>query len=360
MKPETVRRDVRVGKGLALLRKHPRGKIAVQCENQRIIVISQTIKKTLVCAVVTLAATFGAMSHSGAQETKLRVSTIPIFDNAAFEVAVRKNFFKDEGLLVDTTPTPGGSTGIPALVAGQLQFASSNIVTILIAAAQGLNPVMVAAGDTTSDAPPDLAGLVAKKGATFKTGKDLEGKTIAVNARNNILWLYAREWIEKTKGDPSKVTIVEVPFPQMTDAVQNGRVDAAMLVEPFLSAGIKGGTLDLVDWPYSVVQKRIPVAQFVTTKAYADANPEIVAKFTKAHDRGVDWATQNGKTEEFRQIVSTFTKVPVDRIAESAQPVFVKKVNVAAVEQVAAFMKKQGLLKTDVDVKAIIHPSIRE
>jgi NitT/TauT family transport system substrate-binding protein len=321
-------------------------------------VTSQIIRKTFISAVVTLAAALSA-TQLAAQEIKLRASTIPIFDNAAFEVAIQKGFFKDEGIALDTTPTPGGSTGIPALVAGQLQFASSNIVTILIAASQGLNPIMVAAGDTTSDAPPDLAGLVAKKGTTFKTGKDLEGKTIAVNARNNILWLYAREWIEKTGGDPSKVTIVEVPFPQMMDAVQNGRVDGAMLVEPFLSAGIKGGALDLVDWPYSVVQKRIPVAQLVTTKAYADANPEIIAKFTKAHDRGVDWATQNGKSDEFRQIVSAFTKVPVDKIAESAQPVFVKKVSVASVEQVAAFMKKQGLLKSDVDVNAIIHPSIR-
>jgi len=320
----------------------------------------KTIKTILLWAAATVAVISNAIAPLAADEIKIRMSTIPTFDNAAFEVARAKGFFQEQGLALDTTPTAGGSTGIPALVAGQLEFASSNIVTILIAASRGLNPVIVAAGDTTGDAPPDLAGLVAKKGASFKTGKDLEGKTIALNARNNILWLYGREWVEKTGGDPAKVTFVEVPFPQMVDAVQNGRVDAAMLVEPFLSAGVKGGIIQSVGWPYSDVQKRIPVAEFVTTKAYADANPDIIARFTKAYNEGVDWTNRNSDTAEFRKIVAAYTHVPEDRIADAAKPVFVTKMNISGVERLAALMKKHGLLQSDLDVKAIIHPSIQE
>jgi NitT/TauT family transport system substrate-binding protein len=183
---------------------------------------------------------------AGAAElTKLRVSTIPIADTASFEVAREKGFFAAEGLEIDTTPTSGGAVGIPALMSGQLQIAYSNVVSIILAASQGLDLVVIAAADETSDAPPDLAGLVAKPGAGFKDGKALEGKRVAVNSRNNIIWLYAREWIGVTGGDPNKVTYVEVPFPQMMDAVQQGRVDAAMLVEPFLSGGLKGGQLEL-------------------------------------------------------------------------------------------------------------------
>ncbi len=307
-----------------------------------------------------VASLFLAGGHAASAQslTTLRVSTIPTFDNAAFEVAVAKGLFEAEGLKIDTTPTVGGAAGIPALVAGQLQAASSNIVTIILAASQNLRPVIVAAGDTTGDAPPDLAGLIAKKGASFKTGKDLEGKTIAVNARNNIIWLYAREWVEKTGGDPSKINFVEVPFPQMVDAVQNDRVDTAMLVEPFLSAAVKASIIDVVSWPYSAVQKRIPVAQFVMTKAYVDANPDIVGRFTRGYDRGVDWAAANSGSPEFAKIVSDFTKVPADRLKDSAMPVFVKKMELSGVEAVAALMKKHGLLKTDVDMKAMIHPSV--
>jgi NitT/TauT family transport system substrate-binding protein len=297
--------------------------------------------------------------EASAQDLKpLRVSTIPTVDTAAFEVALAKGFFEAEGLKIDTTPTVGGAAGIPAVVAGQLQAASSNIVTVILAASQGLKPMIVAAGDSTGDNPPDLAGLVAKKGSAFKTGKDLEGKSVAVNTRNNIVWLYARAWAEKTGGDPSKINFVEVPFPQMVDAVQNGRVDAAMLVEPFLSAAVKGSIIDVVGWPYNEVQKRLPVAEFVMTKGYADANPTIVQKFTRGYDKGVDWTNANQKTDEFTGIVSAYTKVPSDRLKDLGMPVFIKKIDVKAVEQVAELMKKHGLLKTDVDVKDIIHPSI--
>ncbi|HVO16093.1 MAG TPA: ABC transporter substrate-binding protein [Alphaproteobacteria bacterium] len=306
---------------------------------------------------ILLAALHGACAESPAT---LRVSTIPTLDGAAFEIAVVKGMFEAEGLKIDTTPTAGGAVGFPAVVSGQLQVAASNIVTILLAASQGLQPVIIAGGDTTGDTPPDLAGLVGKKGTTYKTGKDLEGKTIAVNARNNIIWLYAREWIAKTGGDPNKVTFIEVPFPQMVDAVRGGRVDTAMLVEPFLSAALKASTIDVIGWPYSDVQKRIPVAQFVMTKSYADAHPDIVARFTRAYNRGVDWATANIGGEEFAQIVTGYTKVPADRLKDAAKPIFVKKVDASAVETVAALMKKHGLLKTDVDVKAIIHPSVMQ
>jgi predicted dinucleotide-binding enzyme len=62
--------------------------------------------------------------------------------------------------------------------------------------------------------------------------------------------------------------------------------------------------------------------------------------------------------DEFGRIVSAYTKVPADRLKETTKPVFVKKVDASAVEVVAALMKKHGLLKTDVDVKAMIHPSV--
>jgi NitT/TauT family transport system substrate-binding protein len=309
-------------------------------------------------AMVCLLALATISGEVAAEPVKLRVSTIPIADTAAFEVARTKGFFAAEGLDVDTTPTPGGAAGIPALVSGQLQFTFSNVVSILLAASQGLDLVIVAPVNTTGDAPPDLAGIVSKPGSTFKDGKSLEGKRVAVNSRNNIIWLYTREWVQATGGDPNKVTYIEVPFPQMTDAVQQGRVDAAMLVEPFLSAGLKSGQLESIAWPYSTVQKRIPVAQFVTTKAYAQANPEIVEKFRRGLDKGTAWANANLASDEFLQIVSGFTKTPVERIKAATMPIFVTAIDPKSVEAVAALMKQQGLLKSDVDVRTLIHPSL--
>lgn len=294
-----------------------------------------------------------------ADPVTLRASTIPTLDDGAFEVARAKKYFEAEGVTLETTPVVGGAAGIPALVSGQIQLASSNIVTVILAASQGLDVQIVIPGDGTSSSPPDLAGLMAKPDSPIASGKDLEGKRVAVNARNNIVWLYCREWVARTGGDPTKVTFVEVPFPQMLDALQAGRIDAAMMVEPFISSGLEAKTVKAVGWPYSEVQKNIPVAQFVTTKAYAKDHPEVVSALIKAYDRGVDWVAANKTSPEFFDIVAGYTKVPPARLRTSTIPEYPKKVSVKAVQEVVGLMKKNGLLTTDVDAAALIHPDLR-
>jgi len=286
------------------------------------------------------------------------MSTIPTLDNAAFEAGLAKNYFGDEGLKIETTPTVGGAAGIPALVSGQLQAASSNIVSIILAAARGLEPVIVIAGDTTRDEPPDLLGIACKKGCGFQSGKDLEGKSIAVNARSNIPWLYAREWIAKTGGDPAKVTFTEIPFPQMIDALQHDRVAAATVVEPYLSAALDAGSVDVVSWPYSAVQKRLPVAQFVMTKTYVDQHRDLVERVIRGYDRAVDWTNANLQSDEFLQIVAGYTKIAPDRLRRVTKPAFVKTIDPASIQAVEQLMKKHGLIEADVDVSAMIYPSL--
>ncbi len=205
-----------------------------------------------------------------AQLVKLKVSTNQSIDAAAFEAARVLGYFADEGLEVDVTPIVGGAAGLPALAAGQAQVVASNLISIILGAKNGLPFRIVAAGDATFDNPPDLAGLVAPTTSNLKTGKDFEGKRIAVNARNGIIWLFARSWVEATGGDPNKVTYVEVPFPQMIAAVRLGRVDGAFVVEPFLSNGVETGIAKVVGWPYSTVQKRAPISQWVMTQSYID------------------------------------------------------------------------------------------
>src|SRR5690606_1285559 len=97
-----------------------------------------------------------------------------------------------EGLQVDLTPTAGGAVGLPALAAGQVQIAFSNVISTALGAAQGLGFRMIAPAANAPDAPPEGTALIAAAGKAFKTGKDLEGKRIAVNNRSNVIWLYSR------------------------------------------------------------------------------------------------------------------------------------------------------------------------
>ena len=309
-------------------------------------------------ALAVAAAAGLAAAPRAADLTKLHVSTIPIIDTAALEAARAKGFFAEEGLDVDTTPMAGGAFGLPALAAGQVQIASSNTISTILGAQQGLGFQIVAAGVATRDAPPDLAGLIAKAGSTIKSGKDLEGKKVAVNTRNNIIWLFARAWVDATGGDPNKVTYQEVPFPQMVDAVQQGQVAAAFVVEPFLSSGISAGGVKLVGWPYNRVMKKIPISHFAATKDYIAAHPDVIARFVRAYNKGTDWVNEHEGKPEWYELISSYTKLPVDKLKALSPPVFIKTIDPAQIKAVSELMKKNGLLKADLDPNSVLYSSV--
>jgi NitT/TauT family transport system substrate-binding protein len=307
---------------------------------------------------VLAAAALGILTQAAAQAqplTKVRVSTIPIIDTAPLQAAIAKGFFAEQGLEVDTTPTSGGAVGLPALAAGQVQVTFSNVISIVLGAKQGLGFEIIAAGSATGDKTPDFAGMVVKKGSALRTGKDFEGKRIAVNTRNNIIWLYARAWVQATGGNPDRVTYLEVPFPQMIDAVRGDRVDAAFAIEPFLAAGVKAGSVEVVGWPYNTVQKRIPVSQYAASKSFMQANPGVIERWVRGYNKGVDWINQNKGSEEWLKLISGYTRIPVDQLRGLALPVYEKTVDPAAIDQVVDLMRKHGMMEGGFDTKALLY-----
>ena len=289
--------------------------------------------------------------------TKVRVSTIPIIDTAPLAAAIAQGYFKEEGLDVDTTPTVGGAVGLPALAAGQIQIGYSNVVSIVLGAYQGLEFQIIAAGSASSDAPPNTAGLFAKKGTDIKTGKDLEGKQVAVNTRNSINWLVVREWARLMGGDPNRITFLEVPFPSMTDALRGNQIDAGFTVEPFLSAGVNSGATEIVGWPYDRIMKRVPISQYAANNSYIKANPGVIERWVRAYNKGIDWINRNKGSEDWLKLVAGHTRMTVDQVRNIAIPVWDKTVSQASIDRMVELMRVHKLLEGDrkFDVGALLH-----
>jgi len=316
---------------------------------------ASSLKRLLQAATLAISGLLALTSGAQAQPTKIRVSTIPIIDTAPLQVGIAKGFFAAEGLEVDTTPTAGGAMGLPALAAGQVQITFSNIISVVLGAKQGLGFEIIAAGSNTGDKTPDLAALIAKKGSTIKTGKDLEGKRVAVNTRNNIIWLYARAWVQATGGNPDAVTYLEVPFPQMVDAVKGDRVDAAFVVEPFLSAGVASDAVSIVGWPYNAVQKRIPVGQYAATKTFITQNPGVIDRWVRAYNKSVDWTNQNQGSEEWTKIIAAYTRLAPEQIRSLSLPAYEKTVDPASIDMVVEQMRKHKMIEGPFDSKALLY-----
>lgn len=281
----------------------------------------------------------------GQSLTRLRVSVIPVLDVAPLHAAIREGYFAAEGLEIDTSTTAGGATGLPGMVAGQFRLVFSNTVSILLGIREGLDFRFVAGASAGTANPPDIFAILTRKGTGIATGKDLEGKRIASNTRNNIVWLRGMAWVEKTGGDWRKVNTVEVPFPQMADALANGQVDAAIFSEPFVTGALAshGDRLERIGWPIHDTAPGSTVAQYVAMKEDLERNGEVFERFARALFKGVDWVTARRGDPALLDLITAFSRVPVERLRQVALPAYPKGVTPAEVQEVIATMARYGM-----------------
>lgn len=311
------------------------------------------MKHAFKAVVIACAALGGGLSHA-AELTKLRVNVQTIIDCVPVIVAIRQGYFAQEGLEVDTSTSAGGAVGIPGLIGGAYDIAQSNTVSGLLAFTQGLDVQAIAPGAKMMPQAPTTE-MVGRKGETFKTAAELEGRSIGVNNRNGIVWLYARAWVKARGGDPAKVSFREVPFPQMEDAVKRRNVDAAFMVEPFKSAAVKSTELAVVGSPFNEVQPGTDAGQYLTTGKYAAQHPENLRKFAKALRRGVDWYNANLQTKEALQVVSDFTKLPVSVLQEITLPPLPTRIEVAQIRKTAELMRDNGMIAKLPDIDRFVN-----
>jgi NitT/TauT family transport system substrate-binding protein len=294
---------------------------------------------------------FGSSSRA-AELSTLRVSVIPTSVLAPLYAAMANGYFKEEGLELVLAPTAGGAIGIPGLVGGSYDIAFSNNVSALSAVAQGIDVQLLA---PFPEGAAEETAVIARKGEQIKTGRDLSGKVVAVNTNKNVIWLYMREWIRQTGGDPSTVTFREVAFPQMIDALKQKQIDAAFEINVFVIAAGKDPELEIVSFPYREVQPKVQPSQYVATRQFIRANKDKIERFLRALDRGNRWFDSHIGTDELFSLVAGFTKLPVEIVRKmNFQPV-ASKVELPELEKTMALMKREGLLKADVDAKAMIY-----
>jgi NitT/TauT family transport system substrate-binding protein len=312
-------------------------------------------------ATLALPGLFAAPALGAQTLTRMRVSVIPVLDVAPLHAAIREGYFAAEGIEIDTSTTAGGATGLPGLVAGQFRVVFSNVVSIMLGVREGLPFRFISGASKSKDAPPDAMAMLVRKGTGITTGKDLEGKRVASNTRNNIIWLRGMAWVEKTGGDWRRVSTVEVPFPQMADALAGGRVDAAVFSEPFVAAALEthGDRLERIGWPISETAPGGTIAQYVAMAEDLAANAELFERFARALHKGVDWVNANAGQPALLELIAAFSRVPLARLQKAAFTAYPKGVTTAELDEIVATMQRFGLTGTYPASAGLIHRTAR-
>lgn len=315
-------------------------------------------RRAVLAVLVALSLTISACgsgsssSDSGGGTTTVKVGVIPILDVAPLYLGIEKGFFADEGLDLITENAQGGAAIVPAVVSGQCQFGFSNTVSLLLADVRGLELKVVTAGiSTTGVAGKDFGAVMVRPESPITSAADLAGKKVAVNTLNNINTVTINEVVRKAGANPSTITFVELPFPEIAPAITRGDVDAGQVVEPFLTiAEQQGGRQVAANFAEAV--PNLPVAMYFASAAYAQENPEVVASFTAAMKKSLAYAQSH--PDEVLAILSTYTLIDARVQKDITLPRWPTDIDSKAVRRLGALLVKDGLVSGPPDTSALL------
>jgi NitT/TauT family transport system substrate-binding protein len=238
--------------------------------------------------------------------TPLRATSA--IDDAAtpFLYAMETGLFHKNGFDASLERATNGAAAASAVVGGSFEVGKSSVISLLSAHVRGLPVVVVApAGDYDSSRPS--AALVVKADSPMRSGADFNGKTVAVSALNDSFSLSMRTWVDAHGGDASTLKLIEIPMSASAAAIAGGRIDAAILIQPFLRPALESGAIRVLGDPVSAFGSHHTDSAWFTTTAFAQKNPDVVNRFMRTIRDAATYV--NGHPTETAYLLAKFAMV---------------------------------------------------
>lgn len=296
-------------------------------------------------ALLASGAFLGAMRSPGRAQAPatLRIGVSPIEPAAEVYYAKDMGFFAKAGLDVDIQSMQGSSLIVSAIVGNTIDIGFDTLDTLAAQHVKGIPLVIIApTHDYVSPATLRTQALVVPANSTLQQAKDLTGKTIAVSTLHSLADLGARVWIDQNGGDSSSVKFTEVPFPAIPAALDAGRVDAAWVVEPFVTVAAKNDRV--LFYGFDGIAKHFIVGAWVATQQWAAGHPDLVRRFAAViHDTAV-WANKNPQLSA--AILAKYVKIDPAVIATMARNHYAEQLTPALMQPLIDAAAKYNAFKT--------------
>ncbi len=321
------------------------------------------IRSRRVAAVLTVVALAAPVAACGGNDsaaapgadglTTVRLASAPLGHLAPLYLAQDQGIFAKHGLKIEIS-SQADLVSVPSVLAGKADFATGDLTTLLVASSKKLDvKAVVPASASNGRRGADFGALVVKGGSGITRAKQLEGKTVAVNILTNIAAAAAREAVRADGGDPAKVKLVEIPFPQAPAAVGSGKVDGAWVVEPFLTAAKAQGAVP-VGWGFTDLAPDLTVSAWYTSGAYHQKNPQTVTAFRDAVREAYAYAA--GHEADVRAKIPTFTEIKPEVAAKITLTGTADTISRDAAEKLIGYAQRDGLITTAPNLDDLILP----
>lgn len=257
----------------------------------------------LISAACSASATGEERSSGKATKVTLAVPAPSELFNLPVVLADRLGFFADEGLNVKLVDVGAGTNAVQAVLAGEAQAASGFAGHTITMAAKGQ---AVRSFVTTVNSPGMALAVSPATNRPIRTVADLKGAAVGVSAPGSGTHHFLNYVLDQHGLAPEDVSVTGIGLAATAvAAMENGKVDAAVMLEPALSQLQKrtGGLRFLVDTRTTdgVTEvfgtKDYPAIALYARSTWLAKNKEIARGLAAAVTRALQWARQREAAE---------------------------------------------------------------
>lgn len=303
----------------------------------------------------------------------VRFGSVGGLTDAGVYLADDQGYFSAAGIGVRMLRMPNAPSLLTALATGQLDVAGISVTPGLFSAiVQGVQIRIV--GDKQSVRPGFSATrLVVRSG--FPTGTEaqqvaaLKGKAVAISSKAASVAMVLRNYLAGFGLTLADIHVAELSYPSMVPALGSGAVDAAVVLEPFLSESLQmsiarqlndmvaasGGTATDASTSVPMVYSETFARDQPAAQGFMDAYLRGVRLYNDAFDRGID-------KEKIIGILAVRAKLDAG-VIRNGFPAGLDpngKVSVRFLEQCQDYFVQQHYLQAPIDMKKLVDTSFAD
>lgn len=299
-----------------------------------------------------------AVARAGHEDGKVMLFAQPIAKADAIWMALKKGFFKNEGLDITVKWFSAGTTAMQTFQSGKegkRGFGDFNTGGELPAVNFWQN--MDEQYTLFAIIERDTEGYVGVAKAAIKTGKDLKGKIIATRVGSTGSW-FVSEYLKAHGLTEKDVTIKNMDPHIMPSALDRGDIDAFFIWEPYGAQALKisGPRVHKLTTAKGFMNGYLVIG---TWKWYLKEHPGVAERMLKAVDRGRRYAAEN-KAEVIQFAKEQFSvqdTAPVEAdYSYNERVVGLDKVAWDDFHKLARWMKETGMAKRDFNPRSFFDP----
>lgn len=219
-------------------------------------------------------------------------------------VALEQGYFEDEGLDIELTLTSGADNVMAAVLSGDVNIGLSGSEATIYVYNKGEKDYIKTFAQLTQK---DGSFIVSREKIDDFTLDDLKGKYIIGGRLGGMPEMTLEYALKQNNIDPNKDLTIDtsIEFASMAGAFIGGTGDFVALFEPLATQVVNEG------YGYKVAQlgtltDNVPYTAYNARSSYLEKNPDIIEKFDRAIQRGLDFVHEKSSDEITKAIMDQF------------------------------------------------------